>query len=1073
MKKLTLLLVTFIISFSLISQTPQAFKYQAVVRDNTGEIIASEEVSFRISIHDETPAGTIIFQETHQETTNEFGLANIEIGNGTPIIDTISGIDWGTNDKFLEVELDPDGGSAFTSMGTTQLLAVPYALYSESSGDAGATEINDLTDGRTLGNSVFLGSGAGNNDDGSTNNNTAIGINALTSNTIGWGNTANGYAALYSSETRFRNTAIGYRALYSSTFGDYNTASGSEALYSNTTGDANTAVGDGALYSNTSGIRNVGFGFSANWNNQEGSQNTIIGFQAGYGTGLHNKNGNIFLGYRAGYNETGDNKLYIENSNSSSPLIYGEFDNDILAFNANVGIGTTNPYAKLDVRGIGTDDGAVFRLGNSDGSHRLSFFPGRENDPNPFIQWKEGDPLRFSTDEGGWSEKMRIASDGNVGIGTATPLTKLHIEDVDISLQETDLLNELLTIEDSDAGLGLYSDDGGGYGSVLSMGEVVSGNLNNKWSIFRTTSINTGFENQLRFSYGTDPSYTNNPSFLTLDEDGNVGIGISNPGHKLEVVGSSNTTQLVVRASSSQSTTQPLIQLQSNSGSPLLSINSDSPHNVFIGYQAGYLNDVLGYDGTYNTFIGREAGYNSSTGIENTAIGHSSLRGITTGRYNTAIGVSALHYVSTTYRNTALGRCAGRNLRGGDNVVIGYNADFYNQYGSYNTIIGCKAGIFSEYHDKSGNVFIGYSAGYYETGDDKLYIENSDSNIPLIGGDFSVDEIYLNGNVGIGTTSPTARLHVTGIDGVLFTGTFGSGTLPTTGLGTRMMWYPAKAAFRAGYVGGTQWDDANIGDYSVAIGASSMASGFVSTAMGRATEASGTASTAMGDYTEASGSASTAMGRSTTASANYSTAMGAYVSTSGEGSFMIGDKSTTTVLSNSIANRFMSRFAGGYYLYTNSATSIGAALPANSNSWVYLSDSTKKENFKPVDGEIFLSKISSFNLTSWNYIGQDAAKFRHYGPMAQDFYAAFGHDGIGTIGCDTLLSSSDFDGINFIAIQALEKRTSKLQSENEQLKEELAMLKSEMERFESLLQKLDGLSAINKQENQKEFANSE
>ncbi len=66
---------------------------------------------------------------------------------------------------------------------------------------------------------------------------------------------------------------------------------------------------------------------------------------------------------------------------------------------------------------------------------------------------------------------------------------------------------------------------------------------------------------------------------------------------------------------------------------------------------------------------------------------------------------------------------------------------------------------------------------------------------------------------------------------------------------------------------------------------------------------------------------------------------------------------------------------------------------------------------------------------------------------------------IGTIGCDTLLSSADFDGINFIAIQALEKRTSRLQSENEQLKEELAMLRSEMERFESLLQKVEDLSA--------------
>jgi len=60
------------------------------------------------------------------------------------------------------------------------------------------------------------------------------------------------------------------------------------------------------------------------------------------------------------------------------------------------------------------------------------------------------------------------------------------------------------------------------------------------------------------------------------------------------------------------------------------------------------------------------------------------------------------------------------------------------------------------------------------------------------------------------------------------------------------------------------------------------------------------------------------------------------------------------------------------------------------------SDKTQKENFKPVDGEEVLRKISGFELTSWNFIGHDPKQFRHYGPMAQDFFAAFGHDGLWT-----------------------------------------------------------------------------
>jgi len=64
------------------------------------------------------------------------------------------------------------------------------------------------------------------------------------------------------------------------------------------------------------------------------------------------------------------------------------------------------------------------------------------------------------------------------------------------------------------------------------------------------------------------------------------------------------------------------------------------------------------------------------------------------------------------------------------------------------------------------------------------------------------------------------------------------------------------------------------------------------------------------------------------------------------------------------------------------------------------SDKTKKENFQPVDGEEVLGKIRGFELTSWNFIGHDPKEFRHYGPMAQDFFAAFGNDGIGQIGTD-------------------------------------------------------------------------
>ena len=83
-----------------------------------------------------------------------------------------------------------------------------------------------------------------------------------------------------------------------------------------------------------------------------------------------------------------------------------------------------------------------------------------------------------------------------------------------------------------------------------------------------------------------------------------------------------------------------------------------------------------------------------------------------------------------------------------------------------------------------------------------------------------------------------------------------------------------------------------------------------------------------------------------------------------------------------------------------------------------VSDKTQKENFQPVDGEEVLGKIRGFELSSWNFIGHDPKKFRHYGPMAQDFFGAFGHDGLGQIGSETTINSGDLAGILMVAVQA-------------------------------------------------------
>jgi hypothetical protein len=140
----------------------------------------------------------------------------------------------------------------------------------------------------------------------------------------------------------------------------------------------------------------------------------------------------------------------------------------------------------------------------------------------------------------------------------------------------------------------------------------------------------------------------------------------------------------------------------------------------------------------------------------------------------------------------------------------------------------------------------------------------------------------------------------------------------------------------------------------------------------------------------------------------------------------------------------------------NAAVTVieGQVLPTAS------SDKTQKENFQPVDGEEVLGKIRGFKLSSWNFIGHDPKEFRHYGPMAQDFFAAFGHDGVGQIGSETTINSGDMAGILMIAVQALEKRTAELKQKEAQI----AVLESKVEEltakhayFETVAARLEAL----------------
>ena len=147
MRNLSLLFISFFFSLFVNAQPPEGISYQAVVRSASGAIVSAQSVRIRFTIRDVAAVGTIVYQEVHQSTTNQQGLVNLMIGQGNVVSGTFASINWSTANKFLQVEVDPSGGTNYVTLGTQQMMSVPYAFYSGRSGSstffAGST--NPLT----------------------------------------------------------------------------------------------------------------------------------------------------------------------------------------------------------------------------------------------------------------------------------------------------------------------------------------------------------------------------------------------------------------------------------------------------------------------------------------------------------------------------------------------------------------------------------------------------------------------------------------------------------------------------------------------------------------------------------------------------------------------------------------------------------------------------------------------------------------------------------------------------------------------------------------------------------------
>ncbi|MCX6583730.1 MAG: tail fiber domain-containing protein [Candidatus Aminicenantes bacterium] len=303
-----------------------------------------------------------------------------------------------------------------------------YAGFQNTSGYDN-TFVGESAGYNNIGNwNIFVGKSAGFYNTGGGGN-IFIGNSSGHSNTSGSSNTFIGKSSGYSTTTANNNIFIGEQAGYTNTTGYDNIFIGNGVGYSNITGCGNIIYGHLAGFKNTTGSYNVFFGSSSgNWNttggwntfigngtgrsNTTGIKNVFLGLGAGYLNSIGEKN--VFLGFNAGYNETGSNKLYIANSDTSSPLIYGEFDNGIVTVNGKLGIGTKTPGYTMEVDTTGSNSCIVVK--RTDGASNYI----NATDAYANFGSVTNHPLRLVVNS---TWKMRLNQDGSLSMSNGASLT--------------------------------------------------------------------------------------------------------------------------------------------------------------------------------------------------------------------------------------------------------------------------------------------------------------------------------------------------------------------------------------------------------------------------------------------------------------------------------------------------------------------------------------------------------------------------------------------------------------------------------------------------------------------------
>lgn len=440
MKNFLATIFLFLIPIIILAQQTDVINYQAVVRDREGVIVINKSITLRVAIIAGSESGDVVYEEIHYITTDDNGYFYTHIGDGETT-DNYGAIDWGIDLHFLKIEYDFNDGNTFLLAGLSELTSVAYANYANNYNETDPMFINSAAQGITATDiALWNNSASPIETDPVFANSTAKGITEA--DTAYWNFTAN------PNTNKYINAFVGVQTapdISPITIKGYDPNPADEFPFSKLiqfNDGTNKKSWDMELATNTDGVD-----FHIN---QSGVANRMT-FKA----------------------------------------------------DGNIGVGTTNPIYRLDVRSEGNENAPKIHLSDLDNSHFLDLFSGWENDPNPFLAWKYGDPLRFAIyDElsNELREYMRFDAVGKVGIGTTNP-------------------SEILSVN----------------GTIESM----SGGIK-----FPDGTVQTSATNSFWASDGGSINYSS----------GNVGIGATSPTNKLDVRGNTSDDGAILNIGNSDNT---------------------------------------------------------------------------------------------------------------------------------------------------------------------------------------------------------------------------------------------------------------------------------------------------------------------------------------------------------------------------------------------------------------------------------------------------------------------------------------------------------------------------------------